>query len=427
MTQLEMARRNSITPEMELVARVEGLDAEWVRAQVAQGLMVIPANRQHKNLQAAAVGKGTSVKVNANIGTSPLRVDMAVEQRKLSEALRAGADAVMDLSTGGDIDAIRKEILAQCPVPLGTVPLYQVAREAGNKYNMSMSGYMDVLRRQAEQGVDFITVHAGVTRKVIPHLEKRLMKSVSRGGAMLLSWMMHHNKENYLYENYDEILALAKEYDMTLSLGDGMRPGCLHDATDEAQIQELRTLGELQQRAVEAGVQVMIEGPGHIPYDQIQKNIQLEKELCHNAPFYVLGPLPTDIAAGYDHIACAIGGALAAFSGADFLCYVTPKEHIGLPDPDDVYQGVIVTKLAAHIADVARGNPKAIARNLEMAKARLAVDWKGMQEHSLDPENFARIRREECARNSNLVDEKYCSMCGDFCVFEQKIDLTGQK
>lgn len=422
MTQLEQARRGNVTPEMEHVARVEGMDVATVLARLADGTLVIPANRQHKNLQAMGVGKGTSVKVNANIGTSPLRVDMDVEHRKLQEALRGGADAIMDLSTGGDIDAIRADILSQCPVSLGTVPLYQVAKEAGDKKAMTMDLYMDVLRRQAEQGVDFITIHAGVTRRVLPHLERRLMKSVSRGGAILLAWMKHNNRDNFLYEQFDEVLALARQYDITLSLGDGMRPGCLHDATDGAQIEELRTLGELQQRAMEAGVQVMIEGPGHVPYNEIQKNIELEKEICHNAPFYVLGPLPTDIAAGYDHIACAIGGALAAYCGADFLCYVTPKEHIGLPDPDDVYQGVVVTKLAAHIADVARGNPKAIARNLAMAKARHAVDWIGMQENSLDPENFARIRREECKLNPNLVDDKFCSMCGDFCVFEQKLD-----
>ncbi len=422
MTQLEQARRGNVTPEMELVARVEGMDVAVVLARVADGSLVIPANRQHSNLIAMGVGKGTSVKINANIGTSPLRVDLDIERRKLKEALRGGADAVMDLSTGGDIDAIRAEILAECPVPLGTVPLYQVAKEAGDKKAMTMALYMDVLRRQAEQGVDFITIHAGITRRVVPHLERRLMKSVSRGGAILLAWMRHHDKDNFLYEGFDEVLALAKQYDMTLSLGDGMRPGCLHDATDGAQLEELRTLGELQQRAVEAGVQVMIEGPGHIPYNEIQKNIELEKDICHNAPFYVLGPLPTDIAAGYDHIACAIGGALAAYCGADFLCYVTPKEHIGLPDPDDVYQGVIVTKLAAHIADVGRGNPRAVARNLAMAKARHAVDWIGMQNHSLDPENFARIRRDECNRNPNLVDDKFCSMCGDFCVFEQKLD-----
>ncbi len=424
MTQLEFARRNEVTPEMEAVALEEGMPVQEVVAGLVAGTLVVPANRNHPGLTPKAVGKGTTVKVNANIGTSPLRVDMAVEQRKLSESLRGGADAVMDLSTGGDIDAIRGEILAKCPVPLGTVPLYQVAKEVGGRLNMSMSKYMDVLTRQGEQGVDFITIHAGVTRRVKPHLERRLMKSVSRGGALLLSWMTHHNKENFLYENFDEVLGLARHYDMTLSLGDGMRPGCLHDATDGAQLEELRTLGELQIRAMEAGVQVMIEGPGHIPYNEIQKNIELEKTICNNAPFYVLGPLPTDIAAGYDHIACAIGGALAAFSGADFLCYVTPKEHIGLPDPDDVYQGVIVTKLAAHIADVARGNKRAIERNLEMARARLAVDWPGMQKASLDPANFARIRREECERNSSLIEDKFCSMCGDFCVFEQKLDLN---
>lgn len=418
MTQLEYARLGKLTPEMEFVARFEEIDACELIRRVAQGWVVIPANPNHKNLKPRGFGKGLLVKVNSNIGTSPLYVDMDVEFLKLKRAVDAGADAVMDLSTGGELDSIRAELIERAPLPFGTVPIYQVCQEAGSKLDMSLELYLDVLRRQAEQGVDFITIHAGVTRRAFASIENRLMKSVSRGGALLLAWMEHHGKENFLHEGFDEVLAICKDSDITLSLGDGMRPGCLLDSSDEAQLDELRILGELQQRAVEAGVQVMIEGPGHVPLNEIRLNVELEKKYCHGAPFYVLGPLPTDSAAGHDHIACAIGGALAAYEGVDFLCYVTPKEHIGLPDPEDVYQGTVVTRIAAHVANLARGNPIAWKRDRAMAEARQRVDWAGMQENALDPETFARMRREECLRKPDLERANYCSMCGDFCVFE---------
>ncbi len=418
MTQLQQAKAGTITTEMKNVARDEGVDGDWLMKQVAAGEIVIPANRNHKNLAAVGIGGGLKVKVNSNIGTSPLFIDVDDEMAKLEAALTAGADAVMDLSTGGDLDEIRRRMIAACPKPLGTVPMYQVMKEAGDKTKMSMSIYMDVLKRHAEQGVDFITIHAGVTSRAFGAMDSRLMKSVSRGGALLLAWMAHHNKESFIYENFDDVLGLCKDYDITLSLGDGMRPGCLHDATDQAQLDELRILGELQQRAVAEGVQVMIEGPGHVPYNEIELNVILQKKYCHKAPFYVLGPLPTDIAAGYDHIACAMGGALAASKGADFLCYVTPKEHIGLPNVGDVYQGTVVTKIAAHVADLARGNPAALARDHRMAVARNNVDWIGMQEESIDPVTFAELRRLECEQNPELDRANFCSMCGDFCVFE---------
>ncbi len=418
MTQLESARRGCITPQMDTVAKAEEIPAEDLRRRVAEGRVVIPANHHHGNLDAVGFGAGLLVKVNANIGTSPLYVDLDTERRKLDRALSAGADAVMDLSTGGDLDAIRAGLLAQCPRPFGTVPIYQVCKEAGGRFDMDLKGYLDVITRQARQGVDFITIHAGVTRRALRAVESRLMKSVSRGGALLLAWMAEHGRESFLYEGFGEVIDICREYDVTLSLGDGMRPGCLMDATDEAQLDELRVLGELQQQATEAGVQVMIEGPGHVPLNEVQLNVQLQKKYCHDAPFYVLGPLPTDSAAGYDHIACAIGGALAAYHGVDFLCYVTSKEHIGLPDPEDVFQGTMVTRIAAHIANLARGNPVAWRRDRAMARARREVDWEGMQANALDPETFARLRREECLRKPDLGLAKYCSMCGDFCVFE---------
>jgi len=415
MTQLQKAKRGNFTKEMRDVAREEGIGLEDLREKIKKGLVVIPANRRHRGLKPIGIGKGLRVKVNANIGTSPVRADRKKELEKLKMALEGGADTIMDLSTGGDIDKIRRTLIERCPRPFGTVPIYQAVVESKGLPFLTLDRYLQVFEKQARDGVDFATVHAGVTKRTIPLLKKRVMKSVSRGGSLLLKWMVYHGKENFLYQYFDKILEIAAEYDVTLSLGDGLRPGCLADATDKAQIEELKTLGELAERARRAGVQVMIEGPGHIPLNEIEENVKLEKRYCHSAPFYVLGPLPTDIGAGYDHIGCAIGGALAGAFGADFLCYVTAKEHIGLPDAEDVREGVVVTKLAAHIADIARGNKKAILRDKKMARARARIDWEEMGKYVLDRKRFWELVKKELQKNPQLKKRKECSMCGPFC------------
>ncbi len=416
-TQIQSAKNKKITKEIKIVAREEGVEPEKLRNKMAAGYVVIPANKEHKNLKPIGIGAGLKVKVNANIGTSPVKSDLKTELKKLKIALGAGADAIMDLSTTEDIDELRKEIIKNCPAPFGTVPIYQAVIEAGSIAALGIDNYLKVFEKQAKAGVDFATVHAGITKSAFPLIKKRVMECVSRGGTCMLNWMRKHRKENFLYQHFEKIVAIAKEYDVTLSLGDGLRPGCLADATDEAQIQELKILGKLAERARDFGVQVMIEGPGHIPLQEIETNVKLEKKYCQGAPFYVLGPLPTDIATGYDHIACAIGGALAGWKGADFLCYVTAKEHIGLPDINDVRDGVVVTKIAAHIADVARGNTAAILRDNKMAKARVKVNWQEMSKYAIDREKFLELRKEECKKNPKLKKAKYCSMCGPFCVF----------
>jgi len=411
MTQLESARQGTITSRMERVAAEEGLGPEELRRRVASGVAVIVANSRRTNVQPVGVGEGLRTKVNANIGTSPLRGTPEGEIQKLRSALAAGADTVMDLSTGGDIDLVRRSVIAHSPVPVGTVPIYQAAIEEGGPEEMTLASYLRVFERHAQDGVDFATVHAGVTQASMPLVSKRLMGAVSRGGTFLLRWMKAHGRENFLYEQFDEVLALAREYDVTISLGDGLRPGCIEDATDEAQLCELRVLGELAARCRETGVQVIIEGPGHIPLDQIEENVRLEKQLCAGAPFYVLGPLPTDVAPGYDHLVGAIGGALAAACGADFLCYVTPREHVGLPDADDVREGVIASRIAAHVGDLAKGSKKAREFNTRMSKARAARDWDAMLAHALTGERFrAMLAGEEKADR--------CSMCGDLCALK---------
>lgn len=423
MTQLEHALNGHVTAEMEQVCRAEPVDAEAVRQAIAAGRIVLPANVNHDGLAPTGIGEGLRVKVNANIGTSPDRSDAGHELDKLNAALEAGADTIMDLSTGGDIDGVRRTVLQNCPAPLGTVPIYQAAIEAGGPVLMSIGPYMKVFERHARDGVDFATVHAGVMREAIPLLERRLMGVVSRGGSFLVHWMRKHGQENFLYEHFDDILAVAREHDVTMSLGDGLRPGCIEDATDEAQLHELRVLGELAERCRQAGVQVMIEGPGHVPLDDIERNMRLAKEECDGAPFYVLGPLPTDIAPGYDHIVGAIGGALAAAHGADFLCYVTPKEHVGLPDTDDVRQGVIASRIAAHIADVAKGLPGARELDARMSELRAARDWTGMVGAALDREEFDRMLAGEQKGDR-------CSMCGEFCavkLFQQALDEAAEK
>ncbi len=418
-TQMAKAKKGELTPEMEAVALQEGLEPEALMEKVASGRAVIPANVNHRGLTPRGIGEGLRVKVNANIGTSSDQTDLEEELRKLEAALEAGTDTVMDLSTGGDLDQIRRKILERCPLPLGTVPIYQAAIEAAERKGgiifMTPDDIFKVIERQAQDGVDFMTVHCGVTLASLERLRRqgRITDIVSRGGAFLATWMIYHGKENPLYEQFDRLLEIASRYDVTLSLGDGLRPGSVADATDRPQLQELIFLGELAEEAWEENVQVMIEGPGHVPLDQVAANIQLQKRICKGAPFYVLGPLVTDIASGYDHIACAIGGAIAAYWGADFLCYVTPAEHLRLPTPEDVREGVIATRIAAHAAEVARRRPSAWQRDLEMSQARKALDWDTQIRLSIDPEK-ARKYREQSPPSTDEV----CTMCGKFCAIK---------
>ncbi|MBW1771633.1 MAG: phosphomethylpyrimidine synthase ThiC [Deltaproteobacteria bacterium] len=419
MTQLAKARAGITTPEMEAVAANEQVDVLLLRERIARGSVVIPANINHGGLVPSGIGEGLTMKVNANIGTSSDRADLDEELEKLRVAVEAGADSVMDLSTGGDIDQCRKKILELATVPIGTVPIYQAVVETVNQeggvVHLSEDKIFEVIEKQSADGVDFITVHCGVTRSALDMLKRqgRVTDIVSRGGAFLTTWMLHHDRENPLYENYDRLLDIVKKYDVTLSLGDGLRPGCLADATDRAQIHELMTLGDLTKRAWEQDVQVMIEGPGHVPLNQIKANVLLQKQLCHNAPFYVLGPLVTDIAAGYDHVACAIGGAVAGEAGADFLCYVTPTEHLCLPGVADVREGVVVSKIAAHAADIARGHEGAIARDRKMAIARKNLDWEAQMELAIDPRKARKLRSENPPE-----EEDVCTMCGKFCAMK---------
>ncbi|MCP4681045.1 MAG: phosphomethylpyrimidine synthase ThiC [Desulfobacterales bacterium] len=426
MTQLERARAGEITPELKIVAENEGVDAIRLRDQMAKGRVAIPANGRHEGLAPCGVGEGLSVKVNANIGTSSDRVDISEELKKLKVAIAAGADAVMDLSTGGDIDAIRRAILKESTVPIGTVPIYQAVvetiEEKGALTHLTSDKLFEVIEKQAEDGVDFITVHCGLTRAALEMLRRqgRITDIVSRGGAFMACWMLHHDKENPLYEGYGRLLSIAKKYDITLSLGDGLRPGCLADATDRAQIHELMTLGDLTRSTWEEDVQVMIEGPGHVPLDQIEANVLLQKKMCGRAPFYVLGPLVTDIGAGYDHVVCAIGGALAGAAGADFLCYVTPAEHLCLPSVEDVKEGVVVTKIAAHAADIAKGNKAAVARDRQMALARKKLDWETQMKLAIDPEKARRYRAQ-----SPPAEDDVCTMCGKYCAIKQVKEYFG--
>ena len=424
MTQMTEARKGILTKEMKKVALEEGISSEWLRKKVASGRVVIPANRNHKRLKAVGIGEGLRIKVNTNLGTSSDRSDLKEELKKLRVSIEAGTDTVMDLSTGGDISAIRAEILKHSSIPLGTVPIYQAAVKAVRKRKalakMRVQDLFEVIEAQAEEGVDFMTVHCGVTRNTIERLklDHRILGVVSRGGSFLVEWMIYNGKENPLYEHYDRLLEIAKKHDVTLSLGDGLRPGCLADATDRPQVAETIILGELTERAWAEGVQVMIEGPGHVPLDQIEANILLEKRLCKGAPFYVLGPLVTDISPGYDHITCAIGGAIAGRAGADFLCYVTPSEHLKLPSVEDVKEGVIATRIAGHAADIARGNPKALERDLEMARARKSFDWQRQIELSVDPEKARRYHEE-----GKSGEEDVCTMCGEFCAIKRVKDF----
>ncbi len=428
MTQLEHAKAGNITEQMKRAAMKEAVDAEYIMESIADGTTVLPANINHKWIEPLAIGKGLTTKINANIGTSETINDLDEEIRKLNIAVKAGAHSIMDLSTGGNIDNIRRALLKQSPVMVGTVPIYQAAVDKVRKNKLVVDiepdEIFEVIEKQAMDGVDFITVHCGVTMENVERLknEGRLTNIVSRGGAIITGWMLHNNKQNPLYENYDRILKIAKKYDVTLSLGDGLRPGCLADATDRAQISELLTIGELAQRAYEENVQVMIEGPGHVPLDQIEANVKIQKQLCHGAPFYVLGPLVTDIAAGYDHIVSAIGGAVAASAGADFLCYVTPAEHLGLPSTKDVREGVIATLIAAHAADISKGIKDSRKKDDEMGKARGDLDWKKQIELSLDPEKALKFYRD---KKSDL--EETCTMCGRFCAIKLVSEYLSKK
>jgi phosphomethylpyrimidine synthase len=405
----------SVTDEIETVARKEGMEPEVLRRRVASGRVVIPRNPVH-GCEPCGIGEGLSVKVNANIGTSKDFIEAEQEIEKARLAVKYGADAIMDLSTGGDIDAIRRSLLKEVNIPLGTVPIYQAGLKAARQsavVDMSEDDIFNGIEKHAKDGVDFMTVHCGITKESIEKLKRspRLTDVVSRGGSFLVAWILHNDKENPLYANYDYLLEMAQKYDFTLSLGDGLRPGCTHDASDRAQIQELIILGEMVKRAREANVQAMVEGPGHMPMDQIEANVKMEKTLCDGAPFYVLGPLVTDIAPGYDHIVGAIGGAIAARAGADFLCYVTPAEHLGLPDKNDVVEGLIASKIAAHAADLTRGIGK--ERDDRMSEAREDLDWERMYKEALDPEKARRYRA-----RGHTEESQGCSMCGDVCAIK---------
>ena len=415
MTRIELAKKGIVTDEFREVALSEDISPERFASDIAEGLTVIPRNINH-DIKSIGIGKGLRTKVNANIGTSKDKISFDDEMEKLNVLIKYGADAVMDLSTGGSIKDLRRLLLRKSPISVGTVPIYETAVRAAETYGtiakMTPEDIFNTIEEQAEEGVDFVTVHCGLTRKAIGRLkdEGRVLGIVSRGGSFLLEWMIYNDKENPLYEYYDRLLGIAKKYDLTLSLGDGLRPGCLEDATDRSQIEELLTIGELRDRALEVGVQTIIEGPGHVPLNQIELNIKIQKEICKGAPFYVLGPLVTDITMGYDHIAAAIGGAIAGAAGADFLCYVTPAEHIRLPNIEDVKEGLIASKIAAHAADIAKGIPRAIELDRKMARYRKNLDWNGQIALSLDPDKVRRWRAEVPPTESEV-----CSMCGEFC------------
>ncbi len=419
MTQLEIARKNRISEQMEICAEREGVEPEFIRKGVEDGNIVVVRNRKHTSVLPLAIGKGLKTKVNANIGTSKDRSDLDLELKKVKVSVASGADTIMDLSTGGDIRAIRKAIIRESSLIIGTVPIYQAAAYMLNSkraiVEMSADDMFDVIEEHGEDGVDFITVHCGVTKRSVGCIEDegRRLGIVSRGGTFLSKWMEYNEKENPLYEQYDRLLEIARSYDMVLSLGDGLRPGCIADATDRGQVEELILLGELTKRARDYGVQVMIEGPGHVPIKEIQANVKLEKSLCHGAPFYVLGPIPTDIAPGYDHITAAIGGAIAGSEGADFLCYVTPSEHLRLPILEDVKEGVIASRIAAHIADIAKGVHGALEKDLLMAKYRDEFNWKEQVNISIDPDKAGAL-----LETSESASEEGCTMCGEFCAIK---------
>ncbi|MDR0706123.1 MAG: phosphomethylpyrimidine synthase ThiC [Planctomycetaceae bacterium] len=441
MTQYLEAKSGHITPEMIIVAEQEFLEPELICAEIAAGRLVIPANKIHraKKLQPIGIGIALRTKINANLGNSALTSDSQCEIAKVQYAVQYGADTVMDLSTGSEIDLLRQRIINEVTVPVGTVPLYQVCEQLDDILDMTPQNFLDAVEHQAKQGVDYMTIHAALLQKHLPLTNQRLAGIVSRGGSLTAKWMVAHKRENPFYEHFDTLCEIMKEYDVCWSIGDGLRPGCLYDASDAAQFGELEVMGQLAVRAWEIGCQVMIEGPGHVPLDQIEMNIKRQIDVCHGAPFYVLGPVVCDIAPGYDHITSAIGATLAAFHGAAMLCYVTPKEHLGLPNIEDVRQGVIAYKIAAHAADVARKRPHARERDDEMSRARFAFDWQEQFRLSLDPERakeYYEQSRKNVAQNNNVCqnqngeNEKYCTMCGPkFCAMKttQELRLLKQK
>src|ERR1700741_3607743 len=417
MTQIEAARKGLITDEMHFVAQREDLDPELIRAEVARGRMVIPANKVHlqKRLEPMGIGVAARCKINANIGNSAVTGTVDDELEKLHTAVHLGSGTVMDLSTGGNIDAIRQAIIDAAPVPIGTVPIYQIVQNVKDPADITPRMMLDMVEHQAKQGVDYMTIHAGVLREYLPLTTNRITGIVSRGGSLMGAWMLAHHQQNPWYTHFVELCEIMRAHDVTFTLGDGLLPGCLADANDEAQFAELKTLGELTLKAWEHGCQVMIEGPGHIPMHLVKMNVEKEREMCHDAPFYVLGPLVTDVAPGYDHITSAIGAALAAEAGAAMLCYVTPKEHLGLPNKDDVRQGVIAYKIAAHAGDIARGRKNARVRDDAPSKARFEFDWNLQFELSLDPDTARRMHDEPLPQEV-FKSAKFCSMCGPkFC------------
>ena len=414
---MEYALQGVITPQMEYVAEVEQRPVRFIADRVAAGSVVIPANINHKNLVPCGIGRELKTKINANLGNSTLSSCPGAEKSKLAIALHYGADTVMDLSTGGEISAIRSVMLEQSPVPLGTVPVYEIVARYGNR-DFAKDKILAVIKEQAEQGVDYMTIHAGLLRKYVPLALKRKLGIVSRGGALLAAWMQENRKENPFYEAFDEILEICRKYDVTLSLGDGLRPGCLADASDAAQFAELDTLGELVFRCRKAGVQAMVEGPGHVPLDQIQENMERERRICGDAPFYILGPVVVDCAPGYDHFVAGMGGMMGAYYGAAMLCYVTPKEHLGLPNADDVRRGVVAFKIAAHAADVALHKPGCRERDDAISDARAEFNWEKQFSLALDPQ-WAKELRDQALQESSAPNQhgsEYCTMCGpDFC------------
>jgi phosphomethylpyrimidine synthase len=418
MTQLESAKKGIISREIRIAAAAESIDEEKLRQLVAEGKVVIPCNKNHKTLVPIGIGQFMKTKINANIGTSGDYDKIEDELKKIDMVIKYKSDTVMDLSTGGDVSKIRRALIERSTIPFGNVPIYQMAKDiaarGGTFVQMTFDRMLEYIEEQAEDGVDFMTIHAGLTMRALEKLRKQHRRAgiVSRGGSIITGWMLHNNKENPFYEHFHRILEVAGKYDVTMSLGDGLRPGCLADGSDWGQMEELLTLGELVKQCREAGVQVMVEGPGHLPMGQIEMNIKIQKSICADAPFYVLGPLVTDIAPGYDHITAAMGGAIAAAAGADYLCYVTPTEHLGLPDEDDVKEGIIASRIAAHVGDIAKGIPGAMDMDNRMAEARGNLDWELQEKLCLDPDRFRKIR----AERSTATDA--CSMCGDLCVYK---------
>ena len=418
-TQMYYAKKGIITEEMEYIAKIENLEPELIRSEVARGRLIIPANINHKHLKPMAIGRVTKTKVNSNIGASALASDIEEEVRKLKTSVKYGADTVMDLSAGAkNMDEIREAIIAASPVPIGTVPMYQIIDEIKDVEKLTYDDILRVLEKQAKQGVSYFTIHAGLLLRHMPEIAKRKMGIVSRGGSLTASWILKHHKENPFYTIFDDILDICAEYDVSLSLGDSLRPGCLYDASDKAQLEELKVLGELTLKAWDKDVQVMIEGPGHVPINEIERNVRLEQIYCHEAPFYVLGPLVLDIGAGYDHIGSAIGAAMAAHYGVSMLCYVTPKEHLGLPNEDDVREGMMAYKIAAHAADISRKIPHARDIDDEMSDARYHFDWNKQFELALDPER-AKEYHDETLPQEVFKEAEFCSMCGPkFCSYK---------